>query len=151
MGLDMYLEARKFTSKEYFNPELYSKLAGAIDKPELSEFPSIEIKVQIAYWRKANHIHQWFVNYVQNGKDDCGDYHVSREQLMQLQTLCKSILKDKNLSMAVATLPRQDGFFFGDTEYNEYYFADLQDTVEQIQNVLDNYSEDWSFSYHSSW
>ena len=151
MGLDMYLHARKFTSKEYFNPELYAKLSEAIDKPALSDFPSIEIKVQVAYWRKANQIHQWFVNYVQNGKDDCGDYHVSREQLMQLQTLCHSVVEEKNLSQAVAVLPTQDGFFFGNTEYNEYYFADLEDTIKQIQDVLDNYSEDWSFSYHSSW
>lgn len=151
MGLDMYLHARKFTSKEYFNPELYAKLSEAIDKPALSDFPSIEIKVQVAYWRKANQVHQWFVNYVQNGKDDCGDYHVSREQLMQLKTICQAIVKEKNLSQAVATLPTQDGFFFGNTEYNEYYFADLEDTIKQIQDVLDNYSEDWSLSYHSSW
>lgn len=147
----MYLEARKFTSKEFFNPELYAKLAEAIDKPELSDFPSIEIKVQVAYWRKANQIHQWFVTNVQNGKDDCGDYHVSRDQLITLRTMCQSIAKDKNLSMAVAIIPRQEGFFFGDTEYNEYYFAELEDTAKQIQDVLDNYSEDWSFVYHSSW
>jgi hypothetical protein len=151
MGLDMYLEARKFTSKEYFNPELYAKLVKAVDKPELTDFPSIEIKVKVAYWRKANQIHQWFVNYVQNGKDDCGTYHVTREQLMQLQTLCKSVLKDKNLSMAFAALPTQDGPFFGNTNYDEYYFGDLEDTINQIQDVLDNYPEDWSLNYHSSW
>ena len=147
----MYLEARKFTSKEYFNPELYSSLSKAIDKPELSDFPSIEIKVQVAYWRKANQIHQWFVNNVQKGNDDCGSYYVSRDQLIELKTLCQSVIKDRNLSMAASTLPTQSGFFFGNTDYNEYYFSDLEDTVKQIQDVLDNYSEDWSFNYHSSW
>ena len=28
---------------------------------------------QIASWRKANAIHKWFVDNVQDGVDDCGD------------------------------------------------------------------------------
>lgn len=26
---------------------------------------------EIGYWRKANHIHKWFVDCVQDGEDDC--------------------------------------------------------------------------------
>lgn len=153
MGLDMYLEARKYTSKDYFNPELYTKLHEAIDKPEISEFPSIKINVQVAYWRKVNSVHQWFVNNVQGGKDDCGEYHVERDQLITLKTICNAIVRDKNLSQAVATLPTQSGFFFGSTEYDDYYFSDLEDTAKQLQDVLDNYpdEENWSFVYYSSW
>ena len=153
MGLDMYLEARKFTGKEYFSPEMYARLAKAIDKPEMDYCPSITVNVQIAYWRKVNSVHKWFVDNVQNGVDDCGEYHVSREQLMQLRTLCNSIYKDKNLSMAHVGLPTQDGFFFGNTEYDEYYFSDLEDTAKQIDFVLENYpdEEGWSFVYYSSW
>ena len=153
MGLDMYLEARKFTGKEYFSPEMYARLAKAIDKPEMEYFPSITVNVQVAYWRKVNSVHQWFVDNVQKGNDDCGEYYVSRDQLMQLKTICNSIYKEKNLSQAVATLPTRDGFFFGNTEYNEYYFSDLEDTVKQIDFVLENYpdKEGWSFIYHSSW
>jgi len=118
MGLDMYLEARKFTSKEYFSPELYASLAKAIDKPEMDYLPSITVK-----------------------------------QLITLKTMCNSVVREKNLSQAVAVLPTQDGFFFGNTEYNEYYFSDLEDTMKQIDFVLENYpdEEGWSFIYHSSW
>ena len=153
MGLDMYLEARKFTGKEYFSPEMYARLAKAIDKPEMDYLPSIKVEVQVAYWRKVNSVHKWFVDNVQNGVDDCGEYRVTREQLMQLRTLCNSIYKDKNLSMAHVGLPTQDGFFFGNTEYDEYYFADLEDTAKQIDFVLENYpdEEGWSFVYYSSW
>ena len=149
----MYLEARKFTGKEYFSPEMYARLAKAIDKPEMEYFPSITVNVQVAYWRKVNSVHKWFVDNVQNGVDDCGEYRVTREQLMQLRTLCNSIYKDKNLSMAHVGLPTQDGFFFGNTEYDEYYFADLEDTAKQIDFVLENYpdEEGWSFVYYSSW
>ena len=149
----MYLEARKYTSKDYFSPELYKKLHEAIDKPEISDFPAIKVSVEVAYWRKSNQIHKWFVDNVQGGKDDCGEYHVERDQLITLKTICNAIVKDKNLSQAVATLPTQSGFFFGNTEYDEYYFSDLEDTAKQLQEVLDNYpdEENWSFVYHSSW
>jgi hypothetical protein len=153
MGLDMYLEARKFTGKEFFSPEMYASLVKAIDKPEMDYCPSITVNVQVAYWRKANAIHQWFVTNVQNNVDDCAEYHVTRDQLITLKTICNSVVKEKNLSQAVAVLPTQSGFFFGSTEYDEYYFSDLEDTMKQIDFVLENYpdEEGWSFIYHSSW
>lgn len=45
-------------------------------------------KVEVGYWRKANHIHNWFVENVQNGVDDCDSYVVSREKLQELYDTC---------------------------------------------------------------
>lgn len=39
------------------------------------------IMTEIAYWRKANHIHKWFVDNVQYGVDDCGTYEVTEADL----------------------------------------------------------------------
>lgn len=36
------------------------------------------ISEQVAYWRKANQIHRWFVNIVQGGEDDCNPYEVTK-------------------------------------------------------------------------
>ena len=44
---------------------------------------------EIIYWRKANAIHKWFVENVQEGVDDCGEYEVTVEQLTELRDLCK--------------------------------------------------------------
>ncbi len=33
------------------------------------------------YWRKANGIHAWFVQNVQEGEDDCKEYYVSQSKL----------------------------------------------------------------------
>ena len=52
----------------------------------------IEVKTNVAYWRKANAIHSWFVNNVQNGKDDCEEYEVSEGQLHELYDICKDII-----------------------------------------------------------
>ncbi len=47
-------------------------------------------------------------------------------------------------------LPTTSGFFFGATNYDEYYFNDLELTIEIIDKCL-KLSENWDFEYHSSW
>ena len=49
------------------------------------------IFTEIAYWRKANEIHNYFVEYVQHGVDDCGTYDVSKKQLEDLLYKCKEV------------------------------------------------------------
>jgi hypothetical protein len=51
--------------------------------------------------------------------------------------------------MASELLPSQSGFFFGNTEYDEYYFGDLIQTIEIIEDCLSD--DDAEFEYHSSW
>lgn len=53
---------------------------------------------EIGYWRKANAIHRWFVENVQNGEDDCRDYFVTKEQLTELLNLVNQVLADPPLS-----------------------------------------------------
>ena len=155
------------------------------------------------YWRKANAIHQWFVDNVQYGEDDCGSYEVSVEQLKELRKTCKKVLKSTKLvdakvpngyvmkdgemvpyemvdgkvledsSVAEELLPTQEGFFFGGTEYDEWYWNDLEMTVKGIDAIMRNVEQfeyspfgdckwkewrekgegDWvvKFRYHSSW
>jgi len=141
----MYLSARQMTFNGWKNPDLYNKLVQ--EAPFALDTATLE--VQVAYWRKANQIHKWFVDHVQNGKDDCGDYYVSREQLQLLLDTCKIVLIDRE--EASQLLPVQEGFFFGSYEYNEYYLSDIKDTIEQLEKVLTEYPEEWSFKYQSSW
>ena len=53
---------------------------------------------EIGYWRKANAIHKWFVDNVQNGVDDCGEYKVTKEQLIQLHNACNDVLNNHSLA-----------------------------------------------------
>lgn len=146
MGLDMYLNARQFTARDFAKPELFNKLAQ--EAPfAVKDFATIEL--QVAYWRKANHIHAWFVKHVQGGVDNCEEYYVSRDQLQLLLDTCKLVLMQKE--EAPNLLPTQEGFFFGSTEYNEYYFSDIQDTIDQLESILKDVPADWELRYHSSW
>lgn len=150
MGLDMYLRASKYTSPN-FSPELYSAVLDNVNVEVVprKDVPSIEVEVGVAYWRKANAIHQWFVDNCQDGVDDCRPAYVSREKLQQLLDLAKQVKADPELASEL--LPTASGFFFGSTEYDEWYMQDIDLTIEQLEQVLKTTNEDWSFEYQSSW
>ena len=104
----------------------------------------------IAYWRKANAIHQWFVNNVQKSEDDCKPYNVSTEQLKKLMELCTQVLKEPD--KAPELLPTQGGFLFGSTEYDARYFQSLDYTVDALGAELkDNEDQPQEYEYQSSW
>jgi hypothetical protein len=106
------------------------------------------ITVEAGYWRKANQIHNWFVANVQEGKDECQESHVSREQLKELREVCQKVLDNNEL--AEQLLPTKEGFFFGGKDYDQWYFDDLKETIEVIDNAL-AMPEQWDFNYRSSW
>lgn len=111
------------------------------------------INSEVGYWRKANQIHNWLVENVQDGKDDCEEYYVDPDKLRSLLDICKHILKLKRWkAYAEKNLPTCKGFFFGDTEYDEYYLEDIKNTVEIIEKVFADFDADNdSLYYQSSW
>lgn len=147
MGLDMYLNAKRFLWSN--EDELAETLTKAFPELNGKEMKVSEVIVEAAYWRKANAIHKWFVENVQDGEDNCGHYEVSREQLTELRDLVVKALKDKDASL----LPPTSGFFFGGTEIDEWYWSYLKSTVKQLDNVLDTFNDSsgWWLEYHSSW
>lgn len=116
------------------------------------------ITENVAYWRKANAIHKWFVDNCGDGDDNCKEYGVSVEDIETLVGLCKSILntpEDKREEVARETLPTQSGFFFGGTEYGEYYYEDLENTIDMLEPIIkemetESSVESW-LTYRASW
>lgn len=111
-----------------------------VTKPEFG----IEINTPVAYWRKANAIHKWFVD-LNDGVDNCMPIRVSGHKLQSLVDTCKEILEDH--SKAQDLLPTTDGFFFGSTDYDEWYYEDLQKTVDMLKDI----DPDGSYIYEASW
>ena len=141
MGLDMFLNRKFYVWK---SDRHKIKITGVNTNPEKLNY----ITEEAMYWRKANAIHSWFVENIQDGNDDCKEYYVPKEKLQELLALVKKVLKDH--TQAEKLLPTQEGFFFGGTEYNEYYFQDLEDTKKALESILQNH-ENWEYYYHSSW
>ena len=142
---------------EHRNVQGVINLTSGIDNDEvhINFNRVVSIREQVAYWRKANQIHKWFVDNVQDGEDDCGNYHVGIEQLQELAETCRKVLNDK--SLASELLPSQSGFFFGGTDYDDWYFKDLEYTATEIEKLLSIEKPEgrgyypWSYVYHSSW
>jgi hypothetical protein len=150
MGLDMYLVRKTYVKNwEHMSPE--EKHTITITGPAASwiqESRISEVVEEVAYWRKFNALHNWFVNRCQNGVDDCRDAYVEREVLEELVQLLTDVLNDPD--SARERFPPQSGFFFGSTEIDDWYWSDVRETRDLIEKLLKETPRS-DYYYHSSW
>ena len=193
MGLDMYLKRGKKIPK--ISWEEYKEIRNKVindDEEALENYKDYVVNCgeyyiwndlvkEVGYWRKANQVHKWMVDNVQNGVDNCDLYEVKKEDLKKLLWICESIVQNckltdgkvvngytfedgmkvpiiedgkvmTNIDVAKNMLPTCSGFFFGGTDYDEYYMGDIANTIEIINRVLKetNFDEEY-IAYESSW
>ncbi len=151
MGLDMYLNKQYYVQNREHTPDNKRFAITILRGGKPSPIPTDKITYVITeelYWHKANAIHKWFVDHVQDGKDDCGHYGVSKDQLRDLLNTVKQVLAHQKLANEL--LPTQSGFFFGGTDYDTYYYNDLKYTEQGLERVLTT-PNDGYFEYQSSW
>lgn len=159
MGLDMYLTgdlylwASKDEDKEI--AKQVDRLLGTDLSFDSGSYRASRVKsigLDIFYWRKANAIHQWFVENCQEGDDDCKRYFVENEQIQELIDLCNEELKAKGTDEAGSFLTPTDGFFFGGTDLDDYYYEELQRTIDGLSKYLaSETSKRCDLYYQSSW
>jgi hypothetical protein len=193
MGLDMYLSKKHYVQNwEHNGPENHNTITikrGGKKHPYINPTKITYITEQVAYWRKANQIHDWFVKHVQDGVDECQESPVTLLQLQELYDACvlvrdNSKLKEGNIkngssftkndegelvevpniikgkviedpSVAQDLLPSSAGFFFGGTDYDEYYMSDILTTIEMLKPELEiKYEKGYyepEYYYRASW
>lgn len=148
----MYVTAKRYLS-DYGEKEKISAIQQHF--PEMAGLGQVnQVDVESMYWRKANAIHRWFVDNVQDGEDNCQESYLDSEDLYALQSVCEAVLKDP--SQAETLLPVADGFFFGGRAYDEGYMDDIRRTLDWLNKVLvkgalDDKLKQWSFYYQASW
>ena len=150
MGLDMYLDKRTYVKQWDHIDETKQYKVEVTRGGEPTNIDPKKVKYIIeeaGYWRKANAIHKWFVDNIQDGVDDCRDAYAERRDLQTLLDLCRIVIIDK--SKAEQLLPSSSGFFFGNTEYDEWYYNDIQNTIEILEKALED--KDGEYYYSSSW
>jgi hypothetical protein len=158
MGLDMYLRANEYVYRHNFNRQadedtinpLFNEIVKHLELEDVIDntgFAGITVDVPMGYWRKSNMIHHWFVNNLADGIDECQPITVRREDLEQLKETCINVIA--NPESAEELLPTGSGFFFGSTNYDEYYFGDLNDTLGIINRCLESKFD--YFEYQASW
>lgn len=108
------------------------------DDVDVRDLPDEETEF-VAYFRKVNFLIPFF-----DYEEDCSYVEIDKEQVEKLVKTCDLVLKckpqkGKNLTKKAkdevhTLLPTTDGFFFGNTDYNDWYFED-------VKNVKDTFSE----------
>jgi hypothetical protein len=136
MGLDMFLYRTDKNNKKY------------------------EDYQEVGYFRKSNQIHNWFVEKCQDGIDECQSTIVPKEKLEELLNVCQTIITPTKgplpdvvrEALAEDLLPTVGGFFFGSTEYDDYYFSKINDAIKILQEIIDTTNFDTEdIIYHASW
>jgi len=158
VGLDQYLSKREYVSgfslsQEKAKYDAIVEIMGWGDDVT-QDSPSMYVSATVAYWRKANAIHAWFVRECADGVDECQPIPVSQEKLEELLAIANKAAKDYDegrLGEAASILVPTSGCFFGSTEVDEWFRADLGLTISQISKALSNAGEYAEFTYQASW
>lgn len=153
MGLDMYLYRTKALSKN--EQETIKDLLGE------SETEQVFLKSEVAYWRNARPIDEFFNPYA-----DRHSIEVSIDALQDLRNRCERILAELKLEpatdsngekyMAIANPVLCDKYLLCTWRIadGESYKNMLESTIKQLDPILkdvSNYSSDVWFNYESDY
>lgn len=150
MGLDMYLDG-VFSKRAYFQEDRSVPMDDPIQSESLKlalasiDFPTsvpldfsyrhFEVRLPLATWRKANQVHNYIVKEIGKGIDDQKPIYLTDEHLEQILDVIREVGNDP--VKAEKLLPPKDGFFFGSTDIDEYYWQDLAYTRERLKQILE--------------
>jgi hypothetical protein len=150
MGLDMHLYVEKFVSNAEYRKEQdkFDAIIKVLNADTFAKDHAI-IEIEVAYWRKANAIHGWFIKDVE--EDDCKPIYFQREEIAELLSRCKQVIESRSKDVAEELLPPTTGFFFGSYEIDDFYWGEVEETAEVLDKILTNVPEGWSFKYQASW
>jgi hypothetical protein len=183
MGLDMYLSKQTYVKKwGHEKPEESFDISvkkGGVTYPNIKPERVSYVTEEVAYWRKANQIHGWFVNNCEEITPDV-KYYVTRENLEELLEVCKKVVDVLNGSTkstkkvvsgwsggkemmtdidvydtedVLELLPPTQGFFFGSDTIDEWYKKDIEDTIKVLEDELSVPKNGYgtSYEYYASW
>lgn len=119
---------------------------------DTSDPPATE---EVAYFRKVNLLHRWVeVNLNGGASTNCDLIPISLEALAGLEKTCNEVLAAPGCGPYL--LPTQAGFFFGGTEYDEYYLADVREVRDACHRILSHEAStnppgSGQYAYYSWW
>lgn len=156
MGLDVFLfrAKRRGLAKKQARMEEINKGESALYHLEKEEFvkPENQAKldalkqeweeiypyVEVAYFRKVNLLVRYF-----NYEDNCSNQELSKGKIESLVKDCQKVLdlhqqyQDEDISDKLEELlPTTSGPFFGSTDYDDWYFKDVEDVLAQFKKIL---------------
>lgn len=94
---------------------------------------------EVAYFRKYNFLIPAMEKILETKIENGQFYNVDEEVIKKLRDRCKLVME--NHDYAKELLPTTEGFFFGNTDYDEYYFNDVEQVYNECNKMLENMSK----------
>jgi hypothetical protein len=99
--------------------------------------------------RKENHLQRAIEQMKGQSAVNCGYLFLNR---LDIALLVRSLrMVHDNHDLASAVLPTQSGFFYGSTEYDEWYFDDIKRELEDFEQILRDWDESAAYAYWAWW
>ena len=89
---------------------------------------------EIGYFRKVNFLIPFFKSQLGREIPNLRKVTIDKEDAEELLRRCSAVLDDH--SKAEELLPTQEGFFFGNTDYDDYYFKDVERVRDYVKDTL---------------
>lgn len=156
MGLDIYFHKtnRKDWKNFQNNLKAYDSLPESEKNEDNNPYNGFDPE-EIGYFRKVNFLMNFF-SYTGN----CEYKEITKDKLLELLDACKEISRMKPVRYEVMSyanggeekcemysetdkkrcaelLPTTSGFFFGSTDYDQWYFQDVKEVRMWVDDVLD--------------
>jgi len=162
MGLDMMLMRKVYVKNWEHEPkekhnEIIIKQNGKI-RDDIRTKKIKHVVEEVMYWRKFNALHQYIVENFNDDIDDCREIYLDIDDIKKILNTLKEIKNEPK--KASDLMPTQSGFFFGSTDYDGYYFKDVEDTIEVFEDLIETeekyfiekeYDKLGEFYYIASW
>jgi hypothetical protein len=126
---------------------VFYKAEKGVDLKQIRLKPWMVASEVMGRLKKANQIHRWFLENIQNGVDDGGFYLIDECQFKKLHKLCVTV--DYYPDRAEELLPTLKGFDIGSAKYDEVYFDNLKKALivfGNINNTVDFEKSDLVYS-----
>lgn len=91
-------------------------------------------------FRKVNFLVGFWESYYDDEMENCVIYNIDRLFIETLLETCTEVLADH--SKAEDLLPTREGFFFGNYEYDDEYFGDVEHVLDTCKKLLDDLAID---------
>lgn len=107
-----------------------------------------EESIKAAKLRKCNMLHTWVSAYCEREPENCEEIKLPRSAVEKMISDVEIVLSDPTLGPTI--LPTTDGFFFGSTEYDDFYLAKIEDVAVRLSDMLVEH-DDVRWFYYVEW
>jgi hypothetical protein len=123
---------------------IYTPVPVSVFEKERDEILKDHYAPYVGYFRKVNFFYHYFAEKL---VDETA--WIEREDLVDIIDRCEKVLEDHTLGPKL--LPTQSGFFFGSTEYDDWYYNDVKDCLKQMKGLLKGLKDDEQLYVVMNW